>query len=95
MSEKDEPILAETRAVREELAERFGNDVNALCDFLVERENEHKEWLVNYEPRPPDVIGGCLKAGQRPKGLAAGDFIVPDDFDDPLPDDLVDAFEGK
>jgi antitoxin (DNA-binding transcriptional repressor) of toxin-antitoxin stability system len=38
-----------------------------------------------------------LKAvvGPRPIGLAAGEFVVPDDFDDPLPDDLLDAFEGK
>ncbi len=33
--------------------------------------------------------------GPRPIGLAAGEFVVPDDFDDPLPDDLLDAFEGK
>ena len=31
----------------------------------------------------------------RPTGLAAGEFVVPDDFDDPLPDDLLDAFEGR
>ena len=31
----------------------------------------------------------------RPFGLAAGEFVVPDDFDDPLPDDLLDAFEGR
>lgn len=38
-----------------------------------------------------------LKAasGPRPIGLAEGEFVVPDDFDDPLPDDLLDAFEGK
>jgi antitoxin (DNA-binding transcriptional repressor) of toxin-antitoxin stability system len=28
----------------------------------------------------------------RPVGLAAGEFEVPDDFDDPLPDKLLDAF---
>jgi len=33
--------------------------------------------------------------GPRPIGLAEGEFVVPDDFDDPLPDDLLDAFEGK
>jgi antitoxin (DNA-binding transcriptional repressor) of toxin-antitoxin stability system len=32
---------------------------------------------------------------RRPFGLAAGEFVVPDDFDDPLPDELLDAFEGK
>jgi antitoxin (DNA-binding transcriptional repressor) of toxin-antitoxin stability system len=31
----------------------------------------------------------------RPAGLAAGEFVVPDDFDDPLPDELLDAFEGR
>jgi antitoxin (DNA-binding transcriptional repressor) of toxin-antitoxin stability system len=31
----------------------------------------------------------------RPVGLAAGKFIVPDDFDDPLPDEILDAFEGR
>lgn len=31
----------------------------------------------------------------RPIGLAEGEFVVPDDFDDPLPDDVLDAFEGR
>lgn len=31
----------------------------------------------------------------RPFGLCAGEFTVPDDFDAPLPDDLLNAFEGK
>ena len=31
----------------------------------------------------------------RPVGLAAGEFVVPDDFDDPLPDEVLDAFEGR
>ena len=30
-----------------------------------------------------------------PFGLAKGDFVVPDDFNAPLPDDLLDAFEGR
>ncbi len=31
----------------------------------------------------------------RPFGLCAGEFIVPDDFDDPLPEDILNAFEGQ
>lgn len=31
----------------------------------------------------------------RPIGLCAGEFIVPADFDDPLPPDILDAFEGR
>jgi antitoxin (DNA-binding transcriptional repressor) of toxin-antitoxin stability system len=31
----------------------------------------------------------------RPFGLCSGEFTVPDDFDAPLPEDLLSAFEGK
>ncbi|WP_180962865.1 type II toxin-antitoxin system Phd/YefM family antitoxin [Fischerella thermalis] len=31
----------------------------------------------------------------RPFGLCTGEFTVPDDFDAPLPEDLLNAFEGK
>ena len=34
-------------------------------------------------------------SGLRPFGLCAGQFTVPDEFDQPLPDDILDAFEGK
>jgi hypothetical protein len=30
----------------------------------------------------------------RPHGLCAGEFTVPDDFDAPLPDDILQAFEN-
>jgi hypothetical protein len=56
MNELDDPIVAETRAIRRELTSRFGSDLDALCDFLAERESEHQERLVNYEPRAPHVL---------------------------------------
>ncbi len=31
----------------------------------------------------------------RPIGLAKGQFTVPDDFNAPLPDEVLRAFEGK
>ena len=31
----------------------------------------------------------------RPYGLCAGEFIVPDDFDAPLPEDILAEFEGR
>lgn len=30
----------------------------------------------------------------RPFALCAGEFTVPDDFDTPLPEDILTAFEG-
>ncbi|MBW4533342.1 MAG: hypothetical protein KME09_05340 [Pleurocapsa minor HA4230-MV1] len=31
----------------------------------------------------------------RVSGIDEGRFVVPDDFDDPLPPDILKAFEGK
>lgn len=31
----------------------------------------------------------------RPFGLCAGQFTVPDDFDDPLPEEVLRDFEGQ
>lgn len=31
----------------------------------------------------------------RPFGLAQGEFTVPDDFDDPLPEEIIRQFEGQ
>jgi prevent-host-death family protein len=31
----------------------------------------------------------------RPIGLAEGQFVVPDDFDDPLPEEIQRLFEGR
>jgi hypothetical protein len=52
----EDPIVAETRVIRRELSDRFGNDINALCDFLAERELNHKHLLVNHPPKPPEAI---------------------------------------
>jgi prevent-host-death family protein len=35
------------------------------------------------------------KKEPRQLGTLAGLFRLPDDFDDPLPDDVLDAFEGR
>ena len=41
------------------------------------------------ELKPLDTARGM----PRPYALAAGEFVVPDDFNDPLPDALLDLFE--
>ena len=38
---------------------------------------------------------GIRIASPRPWGLAAGEFTVPDDFDAPLPDEVLKEFEGR
>jgi len=36
----------------------------------------------------------ALAEALRPFGLCAGEFRVPEDFDAPLPEDILNAFEG-
>lgn len=41
------------------------------------------------------LLPSTLESGEpRPFGLCAGQFLVPDDFDDPLPDEVLRSFEG-
>lgn len=42
------------------------------------------------ELRP--IVPGPMEL--RPFGLCAGEFTVPDDFDDPLPEEIIQEFEG-
>jgi hypothetical protein len=43
--------------------------------------------LTLLDPTPPPQL--------RPIGLAKGQFTVPDDFNAPLPEELLRSFEGK
>ena len=47
---------------------------------------------VVAELRP---AGPRRRVTRRPAGLARGQFVVPDDFDAPLPDDVLADFEGR
>jgi hypothetical protein len=41
------------------------------------------------------ILNPPLLSQPRPIGLAKGLFSVPDDFNAPLPEDVLQAFEGK
>ncbi len=47
------------------------------------------------ETRPIKPAEGKKNRQPRRFGLAAGEFVVPDDFDDPLPEDILRIFEGR
>ena len=58
---------------------------------------EAGETLVIVRAGQPVVEMKPVKTGAkslRPFGLCAGEFTVPEDFDAPLPEDLLQAFEG-
>lgn len=47
---------------------------------------------VIAEVRP---AGGRRRTKPRPSGLCRGEFEIPADFDAPLPDHVIAAFEGR
>lgn len=61
------------------------------------RQVEAGEMLVIVRSDKPIAELKPITSGKqlRPFGLCAGEFTVPDDFDDPLPEDLLSVFEGK
>ena len=52
-----------------------------------------KEGRVVAEIKPS--IGEPGMSQPRPYGLCAGDFTVPGDFDDPLPEEVLRSYEGS
>ena len=64
----------------------FLRRVEAGETLIVVREDEP---FAEIKPVGPGV------EMERPAGLCAGEFVVPDDFDDPLPEDVLEWFEGK
>jgi hypothetical protein len=68
----------------------------------VEVEIDHGHVLAKGAESLPETGTGLLTilrskplTQPRPSGLAKGQFSVPDDFNSPLPDDVLEAFEGK
>lgn len=68
--------------------------LSALLDRVEKGETivitRHNEAVAELRP-----VAAPRKQKLRPWGLYEGQFTVPDDFNDPLPDDLLDLFEGK
>ncbi|NES77814.1 MULTISPECIES: type II toxin-antitoxin system Phd/YefM family antitoxin [Okeania] len=51
--------------------------------------------IIRYEQASAEIRTIANSKQLRPFGLCAGEFTVPDDFDAPLPEDILNAFEGK
>jgi len=67
-----------------------------LAGFL-HRVEAGEAFLVLRDNHPvAEVKPVANHAGKtRPYGLAAGEFTVPADFDDPLPESILEEFEGR
>lgn len=65
---------------------RYLDRVEAGAALLILRDDRP---IAEFKP-----IGPAARP-PRPFGLCQGQFRVPDDFDDPLPDEVLDAFDGR
>jgi hypothetical protein len=64
-----DPIVAETRALREEYAASLNHDLDAIFHDLVCKQAAHSDRLVSFAPRKPavsEVDPQPFAAGRRP-----------------------------
>lgn len=61
------------------------------------RVEDGETFLVVRDAHPVAEIKPVPAASRQPRpfGLCAGQFTVPDSFEEPLPDDLIQDFEGR
>ncbi len=73
--------------------EEIKRDVNGF----LHRIEEEDTFVIVKEGKPLAEVRHLPSKmeGLRPFGLGAGEFTVPDDFDAPLPEDVIQQFEGK
>jgi prevent-host-death family protein len=64
---------------------------------LVEAAERGEETVIARAGRPVAKLVPIApaQAEKRVLGLLEGKLIIFDEFDDPLPDDILDAFEGR
>jgi len=76
--------------------------LRAMSYLTVEVEIDHGRVLAKGPETLPEKASGLLTilnlpplSQPRPVGLAKGQFTVPDDFNAPLPEDVLRTFEGQ
>ena len=85
------PIVGEARMERIEVD--IDEDLHNLSEHIL-RLDGNVVLVMTKEGRPVAEIRPIVsgESPRRPIGLAAGEFTVPDDFDDPLPEEVLREF---
>ena len=76
---------------------KMGNDLGRARTVPCTRITTTVVLVIVQAGQPVAEVKPIVSGGKalRPFGLCAGEFIVPDDFDAPLPEDILKAFEGQ
>ncbi len=79
--------------MRQVEVEEIGRNLHAYLQHVERGETV----VILRDGKPVAEIKPAPKNGQnlRPYGLCNGDFSVPDDFDAPLPKEVLKHFEGE
>jgi hypothetical protein len=64
-------------------------------EFVLDAIREKIERESSFEDELSELENGDTGNGLRPFGLSKGEFVVPDDFDEPLPEEVLRDFEGR
>jgi antitoxin (DNA-binding transcriptional repressor) of toxin-antitoxin stability system len=71
----------------------------AQTDFLryLDRVSQGESFVLTKDDKPVAELRpvDAHRSQRRPIGLAKGTFSIPAEFFDPLPEETVEAFEGK
>ena len=71
------------------------HEAKTTLSKLIQRVHAGEEVVIANSGTPVAKLVSAISGGPRQLGRDVGRFDVPDDFNDPLPDDLLDAFEGR
>ena len=89
-------------SIREKLDQKLNNlspeQLNSVHQFVEsiaqDAPPENPEYPFTNEDIDRVIQSYRQQNKQRPIGLAKGQFTVPDDFNDPLPDEILDLFNN-
>jgi len=71
------------------------HEAKSRLSQLLEQVERGEEVTIARAGKPVARLVAVCERSPRDLGKYQGRFTVPDWFDDPLPNDLLDAFEGK
>jgi prevent-host-death family protein len=70
------------------------HEAKTKLSALLRRVAAGEEITITSGGQPVAVLVPAQRRGERVLGIDDGLFAVPDDFDAPMPDDVLKAFEG-